>query len=117
MVQVLTNLIENAVKFSDGDHRIDLIVEEQEQTVTITVRDYGRGLSEAALKNLFEPINHHDGDSNHGMGLGLSICKSIIRAHGGTIEGRNIPPKGAVFIVTLPKEETYESYQSHHSGG
>ena len=117
IVQVLTNLIENAVKFADGDHRIDLIVEEQEETVTITVRDYGRGLSEAALKNLFEPINHHDGDSNHGMGLGLSICKSIIRAHGGTIEGRNIPPKGAVFIVTLPKEDTYESCQSHNSGG
>lgn len=105
MVQVLTNLIENAVKFADGDHRIDLIVKEQEHTVTITVRDYGRGLSEAALQNLFEPINHHDGDSNHGMGLGLSICKSIIRAHGGTIEGRNSPPKGAVFIITLPKEE------------
>lgn len=108
MVQVLTNLIENAVKFADDDHRIDLIVEEQAQTVTITVRDYGRGLSEAALKNLFEPINHHDGDSNHGMGLGLSICKSIIRAHGGTIEGRNSPPRGAIFIVTLPKEEPYE---------
>ena len=105
MVQVLTNLIENAVKFANGDHRIDLIVEEQEQTVTITVRDYGRGISEVALQNLFEPINHHDGDSNHGMGLGLSICKSIIRAHGGTIEGRNSSPKGAVFIITLPKEE------------
>jgi len=108
MVQVLTNLIENAVKFADGNHRIDLIVEEQAHTVSITVRDYGRGLSEAALKNLFEPINHHDGDSNHGMGLGLSICKSIIRAHGGTIEGRNSSPRGAIFIVTLPKEESYE---------
>jgi len=108
MVQVLTNLIENAVKFAEDDHRIDLQVEEQPQTATITVRDYGRGLSEAALKNLFEPINHHDGDSNHGMGLGLSICKSIIRAHGGTIEGRNCPPKGAIFTITLPKEESYE---------
>lgn len=108
MVQVLTNLIENAVKFADGNHRIDLTVEEQPTTVTISVRDYGRGLSDAALHNLFEPINHHEGDSNHGMGLGLSICKSIIRAHGGTIEGRNSPPRGAVFVITLPKEESYE---------
>lgn len=108
MVQVLTNLLENAVKFADGDHRIDLTVAEQPKTVTITVRDYGKGLSDGALKNLFEPINHHDGDSNHGMGLGLSICKSIIRAHDGTIEGRNILPRGAVFIVTLPKEDIYE---------
>ena len=117
MVQVLNNLIENAVKYAESGSPIDLTVEEQQHTVTFTVRDYGRGLSETDLQNLFEPINHRTGDSRHGMGLGLSICKSIIRAHGGTIEGRNIPPKGAVFIVTLPKEETYESYQSHHSGG
>ena len=109
MVQVLTNLIENAVKFAEDDHRIQITVEEQPQTVTITVRDYGRGLSQAALDNLFEPINHHEGDSNHGMGLGLSICKSIIRSHGGTIEGRNRPDRGAEFTVTLPKEEAYES--------
>jgi len=109
MVQVLTNLIENAVKFAEEDHRIEVTVEEQAETVTISVRDYGRGLSPAALDNLFEPINHHEGDSNHGMGLGLSICKSIIRAHGGTIEGRNREDRGAEFIVTLPKEETYES--------
>ena len=109
MVQVLTNLIENAVKFADEDHRIEVTVEEQAETVTIAVRDYGRGLSPAALDNLFEPINHHEGDSNHGMGLGLSICKSIIRAHGGTIEGRNREGRGAEFIVTLPKEDTYES--------
>lgn len=108
IVQVLSNLIENAVKFADGDHRIDLIVEEQPYTVTITVRDYGRGLSDGALKNLFEPINHHDGDLNHGMGLGLSICKSIIRAHGGTIEGRNDLSRGAVFTITLPKEGQHE---------
>lgn len=108
IVQVLTNLIENAVKFAEDDHRIDLTVEEQTDTVTITVRDYGRGLSPSALDNLFEPINHHDGDSNHGMGLGLSICRSIIRAHGGAIEGRNCPPRGAEFTVTLPKEEAYE---------
>ena len=48
------------------------------------------------------------GDSRHGMGLGLSICKSIIRAHGGTIEGRNGDSRGAVFTITLPKEETHE---------
>ena len=108
MVQVLSNLIENAVKYADGGSPIDLTVEEQARTVTFTVRDYGRGLSENDLQNLFEPINHRTGDSRHGMGLGLSICKSIIRAHGGTIEGRNGEPRGAVFTVTLPKEEAYE---------
>lgn len=108
MVQVLNNLIENAVKYSESGLPIDLTVEEQETTVTFTVRDYGRGLSETDLQNLFEPINHRTGDSRHGMGLGLSICKSIIRAHGGTIEGRNGEGRGAVFTITLPKEETHE---------
>lgn len=108
MVQVLSNLIENAVKYAENGSPIDLTVEEQEHTVTFTVRDYGRGLSETDLQNLFEPINHRTGDSRHGMGLGLSICKSIIRAHGGTIEGRNGEGRGAVFIITLPKEETHE---------
>ena len=100
--------IENAVKYSESGLPINLTVEEQETTVTFTVRDYGRGLSETDLQNLFEPINHRTGDSRHGMGLGLSICKSIIRAHGGTIEGRNGEGRGAVFTITLPKEETHE---------
>ena len=108
MVQVLNNLIENAVKYAESGSPIDLTVEEQQHTVTFTVRDYGRGLSETDLQNLFEPINHRTGDSRHGMGLGLSICKSIIRAHGGTIEGRNGQGRGAVFTITLPKEETHE---------
>ena len=108
MVQVLNNLIENAVKYAESGSPIDLTVEEQQHTVTFTVRDYGRGLSETDLQNLFEPINHRAGDSRHGMGLGLSICKSIIRAHGGTIEGRNGQGRGAVFTITLPKEETHE---------
>lgn len=108
MVQVLNNLIENAVKYAENGSPIDLTVEEQETTVAFTVRDYGRGLSESDLQNLFEPINHRTGDSRHGMGLGLSICKSIIRAHGGTIEGRNGEEQGAVFTITLPKEETHE---------
>lgn len=108
MVQVLNNLIENAVKYAESGSPIDLTVEEQQHTVTFTVRDYGRGLSETDLQNLFEPINHRTGDSRHGMGLGLSICKSIIRAHGGIIEGRNGEGRGAVFTITLPKEETHE---------
>ncbi len=108
MVQVLSNLIENAVKYAEGSRVIDLTVEEQQTTVTFAVRDYGRGLSESDLKNLFEPVNHRAGDSRHGMGLGLSICKSIILAHGGTIEGRNGEGRGAVFTITLPKEENHE---------
>lgn len=107
IVQVLSNLVENAVKYTDGSRTLELTVTEQLETVTFIVRDYGRGLSEVDLKNLFEPVNHRDGDSRHGMGLGLSICRSIIRAHDGTICGENAPGGGAIFTVVLPKEDAY----------
>ncbi len=108
IVQVLNNLIENAVKYSASGSPIELTVEDHTDHVTFIVRDYGRGLSPADLERLFEPINHRKDDSGHGMGLGLSICRSIIRAHGGTIEGYNGEGCGAVFVITLPKEETDE---------
>lgn len=108
IVQVLNNLVENAVKYAEGSRALELTVTEQPETVTFTVRDHGRGLSGEDLKNLFQPINHRGGDSRHGMGLGLSICSSIIRAHGGTIRGENAPGGGAVFTVILPKEEPHE---------
>lgn len=107
IVQVLSNLVENAVKYADGSRALELTVTEQLETVTFIVRDYGRGLSEVDLKNLFEPVNHRDGDSRHGMGLGLSICRSIICAHDGTICGENAPGGGAIFTVVLPKEDAY----------
>ncbi len=106
IVQVLMNLIENAVKYSGSAARIDLIAEDGDAFVSFTVRDYGRGLSAEDLSTLFEPSARRAGDSTHGMGLGLSICKSIIQAHGGEIYGCNGDPCGAVFTLTLPKEDS-----------
>ena len=106
IVQVLMNLIENAVKYSGSAARIDLIAEDENAYVSFTVRDYGRGLSREALATMFEPSACRTGDSKHGMGLGLSICKSIVKAHGGEIHGCNGDPCGAVFTLTLPKEDS-----------
>lgn len=103
IVQVLMNLVDNAVKYA-GSSPIELSAVEEEEEIRFILRDHGPGLSEEALANLFEPYGHHPGDYGHGMGLGLSICRSIITAHGGTIEGENAPDGGAVFTVTLPKE-------------
>ena len=105
IVQVLMNLIENAVRYSGGGKSIDVIVEEREAGCAFTVRDYGRGLSEKKLGGLFDPAPFKAGDSAHGMGLGLSICRSVIRAHGGDITGGNSEDGGAVFTFTLPKED------------
>ncbi len=104
IVQVLMNLIENAARYSGEEGRIDIIVRDGENDVTFYVRDYGRGLSEDKLGTLFKPAAAKTGDSRHGMGLGLSICRSVIRAHGGEIEGGNSEDGGAVFSFTLPKK-------------
>ncbi|MBQ7491884.1 MAG: hypothetical protein IJT76_04735 [Clostridia bacterium] len=105
IVQVLINLIDNASKYSPSPAVVELTVEERERDVQISVADFGKGMTEEELSSLFEPLLPRTGDSTHGMGLGLSICKSIIKAHGGSIEGKNRKPRGAVFTITLPKEE------------
>jgi len=108
IVQVLMNLIENAVKYSDRQKRVDISVKQEQGQVTFAVCDYGRGLLAEELDHLFQPATRKKGDFGHGLGLGLSICKSIISAHGGTIEGRNNESRGATFWFTLPNEEAHE---------
>jgi len=105
IVQVLVNLIENAVKYGGTEERIDMRVLEEDGSAVFIVRDYGRGLSENEIDSLFTPSAFKVGDSTHGLGLGLSICRSVIRAHGGEIHGGNDTGGGAVFRFTLPMED------------
>lgn len=106
IIQVLLNLIENAVKYSGGSDYIELTVTTRDGSAVFTVRDYGVGLSPEMIDSLFTPINRADTEPSHGLGIGLSICRSVIRAHGGQITGANSPDKGAVFTFTLPMEES-----------
>jgi len=108
IVQVLTNLIENAAKYSGNNSVIDLLVADHRDAVAFSVRDHGKGLSKSDLSTLFTPSAAKNGDSGHGLGLGLSICRSVIRVHGGEITGENCQDGGAVFTFVLPKEETDE---------
>lgn len=109
--QVTINLLENAIVHSESILPFDFIVEDHPDHVSFTVRDYGKGLSEEKLKNLFEMGSHSDSqssDCHKGMGIGLSICKTIITAHHGTLSGRN-HGEGAEFCFTLPKTGTSSS--------
>jgi len=105
IVQVLMNFIDNAVKYS-GSPIIEVYSREEASMVSISVRDHGCGLSEKVREKLFEARAQRSGDSGHGMGLGLSLCASIIRAHGGSIDGRNAIGGGAVFTIRLPKSSS-----------
>lgn len=105
--QVILNLLENAILHSGSADPVDIIAEENENTVTFTVRDYGKGIPETMLDHLFDGTYYsavHASDAQKGMGIGLVICKTIISAHQGTITGRN-HQHGAEFIFTLPKQK------------
>lgn len=108
--QVLINLIDNANKYSKGHTPIELKVKEAEdgQFVEISVADYGIGLSDAAIEkvfNMFYTTKSNAPGALRGFGLGLPICQSIMKAHGGSIHAANRSDgtNGAVFTISLPK--------------
>jgi len=103
--QVLINLVENAVKHSGADSLIEVTVSRQSGTAVFEVSDNGEGIPAEELPHLFESYVSAEkkrADSSRGMGIGLSICMSIIKAHGGRMEAANKPEGGAVLRFTLP---------------
>jgi signal transduction histidine kinase len=103
---VLRNLLENARKFSLPDSRpVEITVEEDAAAIMVRVRDDGPGIPDSDLPNLFEPFYRVDRSRSRktgGYGLGLSICKRIMEAHGGSIAVTNNPQRGASFTLTFP---------------
>lgn len=104
--QVLINLLENALIHSKSQKPACLIVENQSEHVCFRVLDYGIGLQEHHLEHIFDGTYTGDtySDTRKGMGIGLSICQTIISAHHGTIVAKN-HKNGAEFSFTLPKEK------------
>lgn len=106
---VLRNLLENAFKYSLPDSEsVDVSVERSNQTVIIRVHDDGVGIPESQMTSIFEPFFRVDPSRSKktgGYGLGLSICKRIVEAHGGTIQAENWPGRGSSFILTLRAAE------------
>ena len=110
--QVIINLLENAVYHSNSDAPIELIVTTDEHFARFSIKDHGKGIDEAIIPTLFDggaPASGQCSDSHKGMGIGLSICKTIVNAHHGDLFARN-HEDGAEFIFTLPiGEGHYES--------
>ena len=107
--QVMVNLLENAIRHSGDTQHITLHLFRQDDWAVVEVRDRGKGLSPEicqavqAGKQLEKNLS---GDKSRGMGIGLSVCQSIIKAHGGFFAAGNNPEGGAVFRFGLPMEET-----------
>lgn len=104
--QVTINLLENAIVHANSKKPLELLVEDHADEVSFTIRDYGVGIPPDRLQNLFDGTSYtpsQTSDARKGMGIGLSICKTIITAHHGTLIGQN-HANGAEFIFTLPKK-------------
>lgn len=104
--QVLINLLENALVHSGSKDPIELSVTEERDFVTFHVMDHGKGIDIDILPLILsgQYKKPSTSDAHRGMGIGLSICNTIIQAHGGTIAARN-HASGAEFYFTLPKED------------
>ncbi|WPB76269.1 HAMP domain-containing sensor histidine kinase [Archangium violaceum] len=100
--QVLSNLVGNALKFTPEEGRVSVEVVPGEGFVRFCVRDTGPGIPAEALPHLFEPFWQVEGTGKKGTGLGLTISRGLVLAHGGSLEVESEQGQGSTFSFTLP---------------
>jgi len=100
--QVLVNLLENAIKYTPAGSPIEIAATVAGQTLVLTVADRGPGLPEGCESRIFEKFFRGPNVRGGGVGLGLSICRGIVEAHGGSIDARNRSEGGAEIRILLP---------------
>jgi heavy metal sensor kinase len=105
--RALTNLLDNAIKYTPSGGTITASIEEGEKGVIIAVHDTGRGIAANDIPHIFDRFYRVDKSrSESGAGLGLSLVLAIVQAHGGDIEVDSSPDAGSTFTVVLPREKS-----------
>ena len=103
---VLKNVLDNAIKYSPEDSQaVRISIDAKDGWVVIEIEDNGIGIEPEVLTYIWEPFYREDKSRSRdtgGYGLGLSLCKTIIQAHGGNIDLRSIPGKGTTVSLALP---------------
>jgi len=120
LIQTLTNLISNAVKFSPPDSRVHVSCWLRDAQVRFEVSDEGRGIPAENLESIFgrfAQVDASDSREKGGTGLGLAICRSIVEQHGGRIWAQSEPGQGATFSFVLPAPGTGSPVQPGGTGG
>jgi len=111
VIQTLTNLVGNAVKFSPAGSSVRISCSRQDEEVLFEVCDEGRGVPAENLESIFErfgQVDASDSRKSGGTGLGLAICRSIVEQHGGRIWASSAPGAGATFSFLLPAPLAYD---------
>ena len=106
--QVLANLIDNAIKYSPGGGRVEVAAEQDGESVRFSVRDEGLGIPIGEQDRIFEKFYRLDPDNRHGVGgsgLGLYICRELVRSMNGRLWVESAPARGATFVFELPIAE------------
>jgi two-component system, OmpR family, aerobic respiration control sensor histidine kinase ArcB len=102
--QVVLNLLNNSIKFTQNGGSIILRAREDEKDLIVEVEDNGRGISEEEQKRLFDPYHRRESDRDRlsGLGLGLAISKKFVELHGGKIWATSTQGKGTIFTFSIP---------------
>jgi len=106
MERVLANLLDNAAKYTPAATAIEIVASADEDAVEVRIDDRGPGLPPGREDAIFRTFERGRAeDAAPGVGLGLALCRAVLRAHGGTIDGRQRPGGGARFTLRLPRGE------------
>ncbi len=102
LFQLFSNLLDNALKHTPSGGSVIIIAVNEKDSVSIEVKDTGKGIPEEHLPHIFERFYRIEENNDNGFGLGMAICKSIVEAHGGDISVESKLGKGTVFKIRLP---------------
>lgn len=116
LTEVFTNMVENAVKYNKQGGSVHITVSGEADTAIVTVRDTGIGMAAGETKKIFDRFYRIDESRSQtiGSGLGLSIVRSIVESHGGSIDVKSEPGTGSEFTIRLPKNPVWKSNGSTH---
>ncbi len=115
--EVISNLIDNAVKYSNEGGAVNVTASAEGDFVKVSVEDHGIGMPGSVISNLFHKFyrSHRSRETVAGTGIGLYICKAIVESHGGKIEVRSTEGEGSVFEFTIPIYSTVADKLTAHN--
>ena len=114
LISALSNIVQNAIKYSRQGGTIRLRSRDTDKKITLEVEDQCGGLPKGKAEMLFQPFTQKNSDRS-GLGLGLTISRQAVARIGGTLLARDLPKKGCIFTITLPKEKRPRLPESEHA--